>query len=890
VTRFIRTLAAVSGVAVAAWLLPASIHIVDWPSSGPSRVALFAPLWTLWLALAVAIVAAAALAWSSSAEKLTPSIDPFALLWVWTVPYLPWLPDRMPVLLALAGPLRWGLAALAVCGCALAVIRLRRPVREAPALPGRRALFAISLAIYLGFGLWSADVVGPTADEPHYLIITQSLLRDHDLAIENNHARGDFREYFGGELRPDFLQRGLNDVIYSIHAPGLPALLVPAYAVAGYRGAVVLLCLFAALAALAVFDLAEMLAGRTTAWITWAAVCLTVPFIPHSWLIFPEMPGTLAMAWAVLWLYAPLPARARTWIWCGLALGMLPWLHTKFVILLAAMAGLLCLRLWRQPKAAAALLAPVAVSGALWLGSFYWMYGVFDPQIPYGDFPKLFVLFANIPRGVLGLLFDQKFGLLAYAPVYLVAIAGCWVMLRRAGQRWFALALLATVLTFVASSTRMYMWWGGSSAPARFLVPVLPLLAPMIAIGFGALRTPVTRGFAALLLGLSLLMSIGGSMFPEQLMLFSPPHGVARIAEALQGGSPLPLQLPTFAQEAMRAPLVALLPWLLACIAALIVMLASRRSRRVSGFQAVCGGVVAFCFVGAAAAATPESSGRRETSLRGRYDLAHAYDGTRQRGFSYARRTRLDARALLDLATFRVSRAAGELSDEAPRVAGPFELPAGRYAARIWFAGDRAREGAVFLSLRNRLQIAQTGEGPLTNPTALAFELPVDAAVWAGVSGPGLLQGLQQVEVVAESVVPRSERPAIDVRALEPIAGRPGAFIVYANGDTYPEGGVFWTRGTREGRVLVATGGASTLVLTLHVGPAGGVVHVTVAGQDRSLTLAPDQTREISVPLSTADRLVPVTVEAPGSFRPADHEPGSTDQRSLGCQVRIALQ
>ena len=150
------------------------------------------------------------------------------------------------------------------------------------AQPGRWTVFAVSFALYLGFGLWSAAAVGPGADEPHYLVITQSLLRDHDLAIENNHARGDYREYFGGELRPDFLRRGLNEVIYSIHAPGLPALLMPAYAVAGYRGAVVMLCVFGALTALAVFDLAALLAGPAAAWSTWAAVCLTVPFVPHA--------------------------------------------------------------------------------------------------------------------------------------------------------------------------------------------------------------------------------------------------------------------------------------------------------------------------------------------------------------------------------------------------------------------------------------------------------------------------------------------------------------------------------------------------------------------------------------------------------------------------------
>src|SRR5690606_846192 len=88
----------------------------------------------------------------------------------------------------------------------------------------------------------------PAGDEPHYMIITQSLLADHDLRIENNHARGDYAPYFSGELRPDYLRRGLDGEIYSIHAPGVSALVAPAFAVAGYPGAVLALALLAALA------------------------------------------------------------------------------------------------------------------------------------------------------------------------------------------------------------------------------------------------------------------------------------------------------------------------------------------------------------------------------------------------------------------------------------------------------------------------------------------------------------------------------------------------------------------------------------------------------------------------------------------------------------------
>ena len=899
-SRAARLICVFAGVAVAYWLMPASVHIVDWPASGPVRVALLAPLWKLWGALAVATVAAAALTVFGVRHpgSLTPEVsDPFlgtvfaplGWLWLWALPYLPWLPDRAPVLLALAGPLRWGVLALALCGCAEAWLS-GRPAFGVP-LPGRRAVFAVSLALYAYFGLSSAAAVGPGADEPHYLVITQSLLRDQDLAIENNHARGDYREYFGGELHPDFLQRGLNEVIYSIHAPGLPALLIPAYAAAGYRGAVVMLCLFGALAALAVFDLSSLLAGPAAAWIAWAAVCLTVPFVPHSWLIFPEIPGALIVAWAALWLHAPLPDRVRTWIWRGGALAILPWLHTKFIVLLAAMTLALLLRAWRNPRVVAALVAPMAVSLALWLFMFYRLYGVWDPQIPYGDFPRLFVLFANIPRGVLGLLFDQKFGLLMYAPVYLVAIAGGWLMLRRPDRRLFGITLLATIGAFVASSTRMYMWWGGSSAPARFLVPIVPLAAPLIAVAFQELRAPGIRAVSSLLLVASLAIAVTGVMSPRRFMLFSAPHGLANMAAAAQGASPLPFLLPTFTEEPLQTPLALLALWLIAALLAGVVLLLMQRTQdRGSGFTAASAALVTFAVGGAVLAGAPAENGERQaTAVRGRIDLMRAVDGGSLRGLDYGRRVRLNERQTLDLTAVRLQRSAGELAADPRHLAGPFDLPAGRFTARLTFNHGLPSGASAFVTLGDGLEIRRAA-GPLAGEATLAFALPVDAAVWIAVSDEAAARAVQQVDIVAESVVPRHARPAIDVHAIEPIAGGRDAYLVYADDATYPEGGVFWTRGTDEGQVWVSTGGAPSLILTLHVGSQAGRIRVIVDGQDRSVTLARDETRELEIPLGRGDRLVPIAIQASASFRPSDHEPGSTDRRWLGGQVRITLR
>ena len=59
--------------------------------------------------------------------------------------------------------------------------------------------------------------------------------------------------------------------------------MLPGYAVAGHRGAVVFIAFLAALTALAIFDLADALAGRSARRCSRGlAVCLTVPFMPYA--------------------------------------------------------------------------------------------------------------------------------------------------------------------------------------------------------------------------------------------------------------------------------------------------------------------------------------------------------------------------------------------------------------------------------------------------------------------------------------------------------------------------------------------------------------------------------------------------------------------------------
>ncbi len=633
--------------------------------------------------------------------------------------------------------------------------------------------------------------------------------------------------------------------------------------------------------------MAMLVSTAGVAWLTWAAICLTVPFIPHAWGLYPEMPGAAIVAWAVLWgMRASTPA-AGVWFWRGACLAWLPWLHTKFTVFLAGLTLFLLWRLRDRWRSAIALLAPIAFSGAAWLGFFYVIYGSLDPQAPYGGYAAQFVRLENVPRSLFGLLFDQKFGILVYAPIYAWALAGAPGMARNGRWRPAAVASLLLAVAYTLSSARLYMWWGGSSAPARFLVPVAPLLAPALAMGIARARGKTATTTLAACVCISLLVGLWGAIGAEDLMLYSAPHGVSRMLEWLQGSAPLTASFPTFTELDWVAPALALAPWLAAlAVAAGAGWLCARAGA--SGLWIASAQMIVFAAVGAALLSSFSTAVRAESQSRGALALLTRFDPARARAFDYARLGRMSPQDWLGALTMTFDREPGTEPDRLGRLTAPLRLPPGRYEARVWFEGERPRGGAFMAALGNGYLVARLDE-PLSNPAVLTVPLPIEVpALWMQLTDQASARSVRRLEIVALSVTPASERLQTDVTAVEAFDDRLNAYVVYLDRFTYPEHGVFWTRGRERGRLLLAPAGAGTVAMTLHVGPIATTVTVRVGERTEHFALAPEETRTIRLPLPPA-AAVPIDVQASASFRPVDVDPSSSDTRHLGCQVRLVL-
>ena len=193
----------------AAWASLGTLALSD-DGARAVRVGLLPPLW--WLAALVAGSVAFAWVFRLSSDRAKPLLFSAVIL-------LPWLPVPLPAAaLIWSGPvvwLVWAAMAAALLSAGGVPAARYRAVRASLSSPARAPWLAfLCAAIIYNAAAWRLAPLVPGGDEPHYLIIAQSLWRDGDLRIENNHQRGDYREYFGGELRPDYLKRGADGQIY----------------------------------------------------------------------------------------------------------------------------------------------------------------------------------------------------------------------------------------------------------------------------------------------------------------------------------------------------------------------------------------------------------------------------------------------------------------------------------------------------------------------------------------------------------------------------------------------------------------------------------------------------------------------------------------------------
>jgi len=367
-----------------------------------------------------------------------------------------------------------------------------REVTRAAAL--RAALIAALLTMAVAvFGVAARSTYGAqtSSDEPQYLITALSLAEDFDLDISDELDRRAFEPFHEISLNTQTFDLTESGQRISPHDPLLPLIAAPAMWVGGWVGVRILLV---------------AVGGLVAALTTWTAIrrfgvapgpgligvgsmMVGAPIAAYSTQVFPEIIAAFCVAALAAAGSVDQPRRGHAAIVVAATIA-LPWLSIKYALTAAAAVAVIGWRWWRagDRRTIVVSTAVLAVAGVVYLVVHQRIYGGWtvyssgDHFIDDGEFAVVGTDpdYWGRSRRLAGLLVDRRYGLIPWAPIWLLAPSAlAWFVARRRSNRLLLVAPIAAgwgTATFVALT--MHGWW----SPGRQIVVIVPLVAIALAV------------------------------------------------------------------------------------------------------------------------------------------------------------------------------------------------------------------------------------------------------------------------------------------------------------------------------------------------------------------------------------------------------------------------
>jgi hypothetical protein len=340
------------------------------------------------------------------------------------------------------------------------------------------ALWAVLFAVYASaIGIEASGGSEYGGDEPHYLLIAESIVSDGDLDVTDEYAESAYVDWFPDEL--DTNARPTDGALHEPQGAGFPVLIAPAYALGGARAVE----LFAAALAAPGFALAALLARRIVpepyASAGAALVGLSPPAIAHATAVYPELTaGTLLTGAALCAVSARERPRVATVLGGAAMLALLPWLGVKYVV--PALPVAFALATWPAQHRRRLL---GIISAELIVGSLVF-YATLNERLYGGPTPYSAALpgtapleaetpgeyLDRVPR-LVALWLDRNYGLLRWAPVLALAFFAAW-LLWRSRREQLARVISAQATTEAAAGLALAIC-GAQALVAAFAVPTM---------------------------------------------------------------------------------------------------------------------------------------------------------------------------------------------------------------------------------------------------------------------------------------------------------------------------------------------------------------------------------------------------------------------------------
>lgn len=268
-----------------------------------------------------------------------------------------------------------------------------------------------------------------SGDEPHYMMITQSLVEDGDFDLQNNLRNKTYWKYLPVEIP-------LHGMVYqgkyrSFHLPGVSFLLVPFFYLFNMLGGLIPANLYFRLVAafinsflaLGLFTILKIILPEKDNSTIFIFFLTTFPLIFQAIHLYPELPASTLLLFA----YINSRNQRRKFFLSGFFLACIPWFHFKYVFPLLILTLFIITGICRscggkkeKIRELFFFLVMPAISASLLALYSKLLYGSFNPTIISPE-----KNFFSIPLGLkietlLSFFLDQRDGLLVYAPVFLI--------------------------------------------------------------------------------------------------------------------------------------------------------------------------------------------------------------------------------------------------------------------------------------------------------------------------------------------------------------------------------------------------------------------------------------------------------------------------------------
>ncbi|MBN1221866.1 MAG: hypothetical protein JXB23_01365 [Candidatus Aminicenantes bacterium] len=326
-------------------------------------------------------------------------------------------------------------------------------------------LFFVSLLFYnAGSAVLTFTGSNFSGDEPHYLLITHSLLKDGDFDLSDNYANSDYDTFMRAPVNIQRHTAPGTEGKYSFHSPGISLLMGPFYALGSLFGRTGLslmvrfgMSIFGALLGLQIFLFAQQAwREERTAFQIWAVYGFTSPVFFYAIHVYPELIVSLLSLTVFRLVRFRRAGSCASLVFCGSLLALFIWFHAlKYLFILIP---LFLYTIWilikerRTKKDMLCFIGPfVGITAVYFLFQFR-LYGSLSLSAvswrgavaPQESLAYLKQLIQGIPfrfrwETLAGYFLDQRDGILLYSPLYFFSFLGIIVLLRK---KWRELVLL----------------------------------------------------------------------------------------------------------------------------------------------------------------------------------------------------------------------------------------------------------------------------------------------------------------------------------------------------------------------------------------------------------------------------------------------------------------